>query len=567
MTIIQSGSINEAGFIRGLKRKGFNLNRALSELIQNSIDANAENICILKDKNFIKLIDNGIGMSQQSLRNMWDVYPENHSGQESGGVSGLGSKPSTYIASKQTEVFVFTKSSNDQYYKAKVPWDLITTEQKYIGMVEITVMNQTEIDIFKEIIPDTGTIIQFKYNHDLYNCIDTQFNHSKRIVDISQRIDWIFAKFPAQIKLQTDEDPITTLQKYNYFGCNLNDYYLINEYTISVFKQQNESIIFAHKLGENNYEYYRKPSTRWTKASFEEFRECIPIGTIKIKCGMRKDDDYFDYSQPNMPNAQKKLLSYDSNYFEAGSGINRDTNGDEIKLSLWQPHLSRNSQYIGVIPSLPTLNPASARADGRACLIAHHIRTDINYNVYSSQNNIMDEIIGIQENKNQLNTYNMDQSFLRLIESLMKETGTEIWNNFQDRCDEVEQAAAAAAAAAEVETISEESSDDDPSSSSSEESSEEEDFNEGVTSDNHTLERMDTAAASPGMPVDHRGPHAPPEYDHIQPFVDGGVNEQSNIQLDDSVPMMPGNVSNYSEWEQWVRNVLAMNGKMIMVVD
>ena len=74
---------------------------------------------------------------------------------------------------------------------------------------------------------------------------------------------------------------------------------------------------------------------------------------------------------------------------------------------------------------------------------------------------------------------------------------------------------------------------------------------------------MDTAAANPGMPVDHSSP----EYDHIQPFVDGGVNEQSNIQLDDSVPMMPGNVSNYSEWEQWVRNVLAMNGKMIMVVD
>ena len=149
MTTIQSGSINEAGFIRGMKRKGFNLNRAISELIQNSIDANSQNITILKDKNYIKLVDNGIGMSQECLKNMWDVYRENHSGQESGGVSGLGSKPSTYIASKKTEVFVFTKSLNDKYYQAKVPWDTISREQKYIGMVEITEMNQFEINIFK----------------------------------------------------------------------------------------------------------------------------------------------------------------------------------------------------------------------------------------------------------------------------------------------------------------------------------------------------------------------------------------------------------------------------------
>ena len=126
------GSINEAGFIQGMKRKGFNFNRAISELIQNSIDACSLNILIVKDKKTIKLIDDGKGMSYDSLTNMWDVYRENHSEQESGGVSGLGSKPSTYIASKQTKVVVYTKSLNDKYYKAVVPWDIITSKKNIL---------------------------------------------------------------------------------------------------------------------------------------------------------------------------------------------------------------------------------------------------------------------------------------------------------------------------------------------------------------------------------------------------------------------------------------------------
>ena len=434
MAAIQSGSINEAGFIRGMKRKGFNNNRAISELIQNSIDASSDNVTFEISKENIKLIDNGKGMDLGGLQNMWDAYRENHKDQESGGVSGLGSKPSTYVASQQTQVIIYTKSPDDKYYKAVVPWDEIVKRLEYSNMIQISLMDETEIKDFCSYIKATGTIINFKYNHDLYGCIIEQFNRASDIADISQRIDWIFAKFPSEISLITDEYPEPKiLNKYNYFGGHPNDYYLIHERDIIIFEHRNGTLEFGILISENRYEYFKKNKI-WTKKSFDNWREYKIIGNIGFKCGLRKDDKYFDYSNPIIPGASKRLLEYDSNFFKEG-GPNSDVNGDDIKLSLWQPHISRNSQNIGVIDRLPNLNPASARAAGQQCLVCNHIRTDINYNVISTQDNIMDEIMGIQENKNQLNS-NLPPSLLRMIEFLMKETGTLIWKDFERRVKE-----------------------------------------------------------------------------------------------------------------------------------
>ena len=104
-TNIQCGSFNERGFINSLKRKGFNFNRSVSELIQNSIDSGATFVKFIKngDEEFI-LMDNGKGMTKLNLINMWDAYRENHTDDESGGVSGLGCKPSTFILSEQTDI-------------------------------------------------------------------------------------------------------------------------------------------------------------------------------------------------------------------------------------------------------------------------------------------------------------------------------------------------------------------------------------------------------------------------------------------------------------------------------
>jgi hypothetical protein len=437
-TNIQCGSFNEGGFINSLKRKGFNFNRSISELIQNCIDSGATMVKFIKidDEEFI-LMDNGKGMKKLNLIHMWDAYRENHSDDESGGVSGLGCKPSTLILSEQTDIIVLTKFNNDEYYKATVPWTKIVKENKYSEQVVIEKMNEEEIKKFKLYLNDnSGTLLIFKYNHHFYDCLKSQFYESKKIDDITQRIDWIFAKFPAKISF-IDNDKETIAEKYDYFSAHENEFYIKNKFTFEVFKMNDENIVYALKEGENQYSHFIKNARGWQLNNFISYRQGIKLGTMILDCGLRKDKEYFNYIDPKynksteslFPGASKILMKYDKEYFSNGKA--GENSGDEIKKSLWFPHLTRNSQNIGIIQSLLTLNPASGRASGKLCLQNNYIRTNISYEVNSNQGNIMDELMGIQENKNQLNSHNMDHSLLRLIEDCMKNTSNDIWNYFK----------------------------------------------------------------------------------------------------------------------------------------
>jgi len=488
--LITGGSINEAGFINSLKRKGFNINRCLSELIQNMIDAKSKNITIDIGEYFIRLIDDGNGLNLVKLTNMWDTYRENHSEEESGGVSGLGAKPSTLVASKNTEVKLFTKSGNDDYIKAIIPWDKIIEYTTYTGNITFDKMNESEINMFKKYNNKTGTIIQFIYNPELSDAIKQQFKSPKLITDITQRMDCIFSKFPCNIKyINNEENGEISLRKYGYLNDIHDAYYLKTDNTIIVFRMLNGEIIYAYEESEGTYKYYKKDrSGAYRLTNLVNWREGIEIGTIRVVCGMRKDNNYFNFSKPIIPGASKVLLEYDDSYFE---------NEDNIKYDLWHPGVVRNSQYIGPIKSLPRLNPNSGRANGQTCLRCHHIRTSIEYNVNSSQDNIMDEIMGIQENKNQLNSHNMDKGFLRLIEDNMKTTTDKIWKTFEDRVEEFNHVSS-----------EEESSSEEEEESSSEEEEEKEDLGEQLYVDpnsTHTDEGQMTNSESNGLVVSAMG--------------------------------------------------------------
>jgi len=425
------GSINEEGFIKNLFRKGFNMNRALSEIIQNCIDAGCSKIECIKILNKIIITDDGKGMNDEELSYMWDAYRENHSNEISGGVSGLGSKPSTLIMSQTSLVIVYTKSQKGNYIKAIVPWEEIFRDKVYTNKIKVINMNDDEIKMFKCHQTNTGTILEFNYSHKLFDCLKLQFYDSKKIDDITQRSDWIFSEFPQTITfINKDNNESQELLKYKYFSAHINDYYNLNNKTIEVFKMNNDNIVYAIKLSENRYIHQIENKRGFQMDEFIEYRTCIKIGTIIIKCGLRKDIKYFDCNKPIIPGASKVLLEYDSKFFS--NGVAGENSGDEIKASLWYPHITRNGQNIGIIKSLPKMNFASARASGKSCLSNNHIRTSVMYNVNSSQTNNMDELFGIQENKNQLNSHSIDIKFLRTIEHIMKETADNIWDNFQD---------------------------------------------------------------------------------------------------------------------------------------
>ena len=80
----RAGKFNEAGILASFERQGFTPAKRLLELVANSIDAIYNVISTTNDyagkiafdiqKDYIKMIDNGIGMSEADAENMWDAF-------------------------------------------------------------------------------------------------------------------------------------------------------------------------------------------------------------------------------------------------------------------------------------------------------------------------------------------------------------------------------------------------------------------------------------------------------------------------------------------------------------
>ena len=414
------GSINELGYIRSMDKQGINIARGLTELVANSLDAGASIINFVVEKEHILIVEDGEGMNEDGHKYLWEAQRENHENDESMGVSGFGAKPSTKICSSNQWVTYFSKSDLGEYYKSNTPWNKMIVDGKYTGMISITEMNETEIEYFHKYVKDNGTIIQFPRNEELNEEILKQFTDPKSIHESSQRLDTVFSKFihTDMIMNHCEKPTPINMKRYHYFSGTNSEYYRRNKFTIKVFKGQLGEHVFVLSLGGNNNKYCKKDGRGFNICQWNDWRASKELHSIDVVCGLRRDDVWFNPSNPKIPGASKQLHNYENEFFEESH--------DEIKSDLFYPHIIRNSQYIGPLRPLPRLKPSSGRANLKECLKNSLIRTEVSYSVKSSQDNIIDSIIGIQQNKNQLNTSSVPEEFKRLIEECMIQTTDDI---------------------------------------------------------------------------------------------------------------------------------------------
>ena len=433
MEPILAGEIDERGYVFGMDKKGFNGPRSLSEIVGNCLDAKALEIrCIIRDEDIL-VTDNGNGMDVENHKYLWAAQRENHKGEKTTGVSGFGAKPSTKVLSQNKEVTFYSKKENGEYCKSHAPWSDIIKKGKYTGMVDISLMDDKEKEEFKKLLGEkTGTIIKLPKTGFLKEVITTQFNNPRKIKETNQRLDCIYSKFIHSSIYFTDIDEGITdkkMEMYNYFGAPDHDYYLIKDATIDVLKDHRNEIVFAKVFGET-YEFYEYTGDGKGKGFRKRVfcsRASVKVGTLYVKSSLRKDKNYFDPSGTKLPGACAKLHAYEEKFFSEGE--------EQVKADLFYPSIIRNDQYIGNLHPLPRLKPSSGRADGLNCLKNSLIRTEISYATTSSQDNIMDDIIGIQENKNQLNTYQIPEELKRLIEDNIADTAKEIWEIMNNKIE------------------------------------------------------------------------------------------------------------------------------------
>jgi len=414
------GGWNESNQIHNLDRMGFTYPKSLGEIIANSIDANASDIIIEINDDTILIYDNGEGMTLPQLKSMMTFNDSNHTDSESMGISGVGFKISSKILSNNDIVYVYTKSNLDKnYLEGIIDWKTIIETGKYENSIPI---NKTNSDLLKY---NTGTTIKFPYNPVFHECLTNQFKQpQKKIQTITDDMRWIFGKLGERVSIQlvdnTNQNTDTSLEFYNPLSGHDKDFYIpIKTHTIAAYQNRNhknKKDFVLEEIGPSQENFYKTISYTGTgKVSknmkdYNDMHIAKKLGQFKLILGMRKELSYFNPNNPICPGASAQGNEYNDKFYSK--------NDETIREELSKIEITRNGQRIG-LADYPTFSHGSARANRLSQLkYGHHIIVNVEYNINSTLDNDLDKIIGVQTNKNQLNSQNIPIEFRQLIEYL-----------------------------------------------------------------------------------------------------------------------------------------------------
>ena len=450
------GSLDERGLINGFDRKGFTYPRCGAELMANICDASATQAKVIVDKDMIRLIDNGSGMNEQGITNMFATFRENHINENSMGVSGLGAKPSIYILSKKNEkpttVYMHTHMDGCGYIKATIPFDKIKEEGRYTGMITYNIMNESEVARFLEERNGckTGTTIQWVYSETTHHYFEKQFSTDSKKMDMNDRLNCIFGKTKLNIQYKDFETAdFVTLDLYDYFSGERPEYYTgIKEDIIEHWVDKENNDRFIWETDDKEYEFRFK--AKGISKNLEEVKNkngWRKEGFYVLKNAMRRDVRLFDERSPSCTQkittdksgretrtiiygnftASNDLSEYEQKFFDGTT--------DEMKANIGKLHIVRNTQLVACIEMVDGFKISSSRASADANMKTILHKTELSYETKSCQDNRMDIAVGIQENKNQ-HSGDLPKGLIRMITHIKTLRYSEIIAYFQSKCDD-----------------------------------------------------------------------------------------------------------------------------------
>ena len=449
---IKIGSIDEKGYLGGMGRRGFTPAKCALELFANNLDALEK---VHTPANFTKkvvvdvkadktnLIDNGAGMVESQVENMFALHKSNHGSDTSRGVSGIGAKPAMSILSEKTMVKVFTHTVGGPYLCTTVPWDQIHSKGVYTGMIDVSPMTAAQQLNFIAERRDNGmlnmneahgTTIQFETNNTLSSVIEATFAPISEEYALKNQLDRagiVFGRDQVEFLYKNHNKPTETirLEQYDYFGAPNSQFYTGKTEHIVEQWHRDKDGSDRYILNFNGKNFEITQNGRGFSKDPEEVKTNMTgyykVGSYTIVCGMRLDKTVFD---PEKPIAI-------SGKFTPGS-FNMLHLGAEIDCNefLWSMKLVRNNQLIGLIPN-PTISLGSMRANGDAQIAAALVQIEIQFNPLSSHENFQDLALSIQENKNQFDGKSCPVQLARISGFLRTEKAKQVMK-FMNECIE-----------------------------------------------------------------------------------------------------------------------------------
>lgn len=455
------GKIDERGYLNGFHRRGYTHPRSLLEIVANILDALDEITSAASTFNptgtfditadAIRILDNGLGMAEVDVEDMFALHRENNGKRRkraSRGVSGIGAKAALCILSNRTTVHLFTRKAGGDYLHVTVPWEDIFSQGRYTGMVTIKPMTESEKSEFIRareacgMMNGTeahGTTIVFKYNDKLAEVIRQNFKqirHGSSLTYPMDRIDIVFGKETTNFVLcDYEQEEAQDLSLYDYFkGTQANFYKGVSKDVIEHYRKGDEDR-FIWVLGEQQWEIVPK-GAGWSREP-EEMKRGLGgyrhVGDFEVYAGMRVDHAIFNPSDPTATSlydlaskdhlkAERMVDSY-SGLFLTDEDSSLDKDSEEYLLNA---KIVRNGQRIGLIaPEIVKVGNARANSESRFKI--EYVQCEVSFNPISTQDNPQDHVMGVQENKNQLNGSAIPRNLTRLIEAIKKRKADQIW--------------------------------------------------------------------------------------------------------------------------------------------
>ena len=438
-TVLSSvGSFSEAGHLKAFFRMGLTVRKALLELLANSLDAMARRITFKAVEGFVRMVDDGNGMTLDQATAMMCLRNQNHSGKRSRGVSGIGLKPSTALLSKKGHVFIFTRAPGGDFLCISIPWNAIYAREHYTGMTTLHRMTEEQRAAFlaerAAYGRDHGTTIVLPSNDEMLEAIQDNFLPMKdaEVKFPHERVGVVFGQEQhVQFLFENAEAPPLSLALYNYFGED-NSHYICGKSvdTISQYNHATNNDLLPRFILES------EPQMEIVKHKRGFSKAPMPLtasldgwtlaGQFVVTAAMRNNPDlkfkgdlptFKTEDDPDVPEAADKPSAYEREHLGQD---NEDTYPFRIANKIY-----RNNQFIGGFET-PDYAAASARAQGDGMVKHCLTQVNISYNPTSEQDNPQDRVIGSQENKNQLNGKDILLQLTRLVKYLKEKKGKEI---------------------------------------------------------------------------------------------------------------------------------------------
>jgi len=423
------GSIDERGFIKGLLRKGFNLRNGILELFANNLDAGAQNVHFQINDDVTRWIDDGAGMSVEDARNMAAMHRENHSTTPKRGVSGLGAKPAMILLGGKQPVKVLTCKRDGVHLCMTFPWNTIYSEGCYTGKVTIRPMTLQEQTTFRtERSTPYGTTIEFPSNDALREAILDNF---EPLSDESlsrtpeEHLSVVFGVDSVHVTCSEGSGPRKMLSQYNYFGGQNLAYYGGKQEIVVEFYQH--QVTKEHRFIAINPDGSKMEITKVAKGWGRTPKVVVSnmigydlMGTFLLVCGLRKDLSVYDESNPKAFTAIDVPGAYNLQHLGSADMSREFRIANKIR---------RNDQIIGTFPT-PDVSPASVRGNGETNFKFCAVQCEVRFHPVSNQDNPQDLVIGVQENKNELNGKAIPLSFTRLAKYYREQKAQAIMASF-----------------------------------------------------------------------------------------------------------------------------------------